>query len=181
MLSLVNKFIFFALIGYFLEIICISYHQKKYTNNHFLFTFFCPMYGIGGLLISIFIKNINNYLLIFILSLVIATIVEYTTSYLMETIFKVRWWDYKSKKINFQGRISLITSIEFGILGVIIKIIDNYLNYSFKYGYIVLIIILIDLIISTIYTYKITNNKSYKRNILTDKINKKVNNLKTFY
>jgi len=64
---------------------------------------------------------------------------------------------------------------------VIIKIIDNYLNYSFKYGYIVLIIILIDLIISTIYTYKITNNKAYKRNILTDKINKKVNNLKTFY
>ena len=174
---LINKFILFAFIGWFLEIICISKTKKKFSNNHFLFTPFCPMYGIGGLLMSLAITNINNYFFIFIVSLLIATTIEYLVSLMMENFFHTRWWDYHYKKYHINGRISLTTSLEFGLLGILLKIIDNYLAYQFNYGYIFLVIIIIDLIISTIITYKITNNKIYKSNFLTNYINFKLKNL----
>lgn len=174
---IINKFLLFACLGWILEIICISNTKKKLSNNHFLFAPFCPMYGLGGLFISLSITNIDNIFLIFILSLIIATSIEYFVSYFMEKLFSTRWWDYNYKKYHLNGRISLTTSTWFGILGILIKQLDKNLVYSFNYSYILLSIIIIDLIISSYYTYKITNNRGYKNNILTKYINFKIKNL----
>lgn len=174
---LINKFLLFGFIGWFLEIICISHSKHKLSNNHFLFTPICPMYGFGGLFISLAIFKISNYLIIFIASSLIAISVEYGVSYFMEKIFYTRWWDYSYKKYHINGRISLTTTIDFGLLGICIKFIDKYLIYSFKYSYFVLAIVIIDLIISSIITYQITNNKKYNNNILYKYVNYKLSNL----
>ena len=77
-------------------------------------------------------------------------------------------------------KLFLINTIEFGILGIIVK----YLNPSLtsltipnSIITIVTILFIIDLIISTIYTYIITNNHKYNKNFLTKKINYKLNNI----
>lgn len=174
---LINKFLLFGFIGWFLEIICISRTKHKLSNNHFLYTPICPMYGLGGLFISLAISNINNYLLVFLVAGLIAITVEYSVSYFMEKLFHTRWWDYSYKKYHINGRISLTTSIDFGILGICIKIMDKFLSYNFNYSYLILSIVIIDLIISTIITYRITNKKKYHNNILSKYIEFKLSNL----
>ena len=170
-------FLAYALLGFILEIIFISYDKKKLVNTHFLFLPLCPMYGIGGLLISQYTKTTNNLLLIFIVSIIISITIEYTTSYLMEYLYHNRWWDYTRKKYNLHGRICLINSIEFGLLGILIKYLHKYIeNIPIDTNIIKLLTVLFitDLIISTIYTYLITNNKKYIKNFLTKKINHKL-------
>lgn len=180
MVILMKLFLIYATLGWILEIIFISYGKKKIINTHFLFLPFCPMYGIAGLLIHHITNYQDNIFIIFILSIIISIIIEYTTSYLMEKIYHHKWWDYKRKKYNLKGRICLINTIEFGILGIIVK----YLNPSLtsltipnSIITIVTILFIIDLIISTIYTYIITNNHKYNKNFLTKKINYKLNNI----
>ena len=48
-------------------------------------------------------------------------IIEYSTSFLMEKLFHVRWWDYsKTTKFNLNGRIALETSVLFGLGGLMV-------------------------------------------------------------
>ena len=53
------------------------------------------------------------------MSIVICSILEYITSYAMEKMFHIRWWDYSGYRFNINGRICLETMIPFGILGVL--------------------------------------------------------------
>lgn len=173
-------FLIYSIIGWLLEIIYISLANKKLINNHFMFLPFCPMYGLGGLLIDITIKNINNIFLIFIISIIISLSIEYLTSYIMEKLYHHRWWDYNNKKFNINGRICLHHAIEFGLLGITIKYISNYLTNLYIFNntiFIISIIFIIDLIISTIYTYIITNKYKYKNNYLTNIIKNKLKNI----
>ena len=97
MVILMKLFLIYATLGWILEIIFISYGKKKIINTHFLFLPFCPMYGIAGLLIHHITNYQDNIFIIFILSIIISIIIEYTTSYLMEKIYHHKWWDYKRK------------------------------------------------------------------------------------
>ena len=49
----------------------------------------------------------DNLILTYVAGCVGATVLEYITGVLMETLFKVRFWDYSHKKFNFQGQIFL--------------------------------------------------------------------------
>ena len=63
------------------------------------------------------------------MSIIICSITEYLTSYIMEKIFKARWWDYTNEPFNLNGRICLINSIAFGMLGVLlIKFINPFFS-----------------------------------------------------
>ena len=58
------------------------------------------------------------------------TTLKYFTSYMMEKLFRARWWDYSLRKFNIEGRVCLLNSFLFGILGLaFIYIIHP--NYSF--------------------------------------------------
>ena len=61
----------------------------------------------------------ENPFLVFIAGCIGATALEYITSVVMEALFKVRYWDYSHKKIHFQGRISLESSIAWGVCTVV--------------------------------------------------------------
>ena len=48
------------------------------------------------------------------------TIVEYVSSWILEKLFHTRWWDYSHYKFNIRGRVCLLNSVLFGVLGVVI-------------------------------------------------------------
>ena len=50
--------------------------------------------------------------------MVAATLLEYVTGYIMERLFKVRYWDYSSQKFNLHGYICLTSSIAWGFLTI---------------------------------------------------------------
>ncbi|MCI8272910.1 MAG: putative ABC transporter permease [Clostridia bacterium] len=100
--------------------------KKRFVNRGFLIGPYCPIYGAGVLLITILLEKYNNDIwIIFFMSLLICGILEYMTSYLMEKLFKARWWDYSTKKFNINGRICLETLIPFGLAGTFIIYIAN--------------------------------------------------------
>lgn len=46
---------------------------------------------------------------------VIFTVFEYLVSFVFETIFGIRWWDYTNEFLNLHGRICLMFSLIWGI------------------------------------------------------------------
>ena len=119
-------FIIYSFIGWCLEVILVLLTKKKFINRGFLIGPYCPIYGIGSLLV---IYLLNNYLYepitLFILSIVICSVIEYSVSLILEKLFKTSWWDYTNKKFNINGRICLETMIPFGIGCMCIMYIVN--------------------------------------------------------
>ena len=57
--------------------------------------------------------------LLYIMGMLVATFLEYMTSWLLEVCFHTRWWDYTKDPYNLNGRIALIPSMFWGILSLI--------------------------------------------------------------
>ena len=114
-------FISYAFLGWCMEVTCKFIQYKKFINRGFLIGPYCPIYGWGALAITILLKRyMEDQLVLFVMSTIICSIIEYLTSYFMEKKYHARWWDYSNKKFNINGRICLETLIPFGILGVAI-------------------------------------------------------------
>src|SRR5574344_851837 len=89
-------FLSYSFIGYILEIIFCMITSKKFTlNRGFLIGPCLPIYGIGSVLMySLLNKYANDLVILFVMCSLVATLVEFFTSLILEKIFKVRWWDY---------------------------------------------------------------------------------------
>lgn len=113
-------FVLYSFLGWMCETIYCSIDDKKFVNRGFLNGPFCPIYGTGALLvIDIFMKYKDDLLVLFILSVVITSIVEYITSYLLEKIFNLQLWDYSTYSFNLNGRVCLKNSLLFGVLSIL--------------------------------------------------------------
>ncbi|MEN8907141.1 MAG: putative ABC transporter permease [Clostridiales bacterium] len=125
-------FMMYAVIGWLYEVLLeVVIYRWEFTNRGFLFGPYCPIYGFGAITFILcfnrLIKKKNSSLfkflkplMIFFGCMVVATTIEFITSYIME-LFTGSWpWQtYSDYKINFQGRIALSPSIRFGIGGVV--------------------------------------------------------------
>lgn len=121
-------FIMFSFVGWMLEVLTVLKKQKVLVNRGFLFGPYCPIYGFGGLLIIILLKKYySEPYVVFIFSIFIAFILEYTTSLVLELLFHDKWWDYKNEKYNINGRVCLETLIPFGF----ISLVGLYVLYPF--------------------------------------------------
>lgn len=65
------------------------------------------------------------------MAVVICSVIEYSTSFIMEKLFNARWWDYSNNKFNINGRICLETMIPFGFAGLILMYMINPLITKF--------------------------------------------------
>lgn len=125
-------FIIYSFIGWVIEVAGVFITQRKFVNRGFLIGPYCPIYGCGGVIITLILnKYYDNPITLFVMAMVICAILEYTTSYLMEKLFNARWWDYTKYKFNINGRICLETMIPFGLLGCVVTYITNPFFQSF--------------------------------------------------
>jgi len=109
----------FSMFGWIMEIVVCSIDERKLVNRGFLLGPYCPIYGFGGVAMLILYPYREDPLVCFILALVICSVIEYISGYLMEKIFKVRFWDYSKESFNLNGRICLRNAIAFGFLGML--------------------------------------------------------------
>lgn len=111
-------FVFYSFLGWLMEVTQGYVRHKKFVNRGFLIGPYCPIYGYGAISMTLLLKGYaNDPIVLFVMAIVICSILEYTTSFVMEKLFKIRWWDYSNRKFNINGRICLETMIPFGILG----------------------------------------------------------------
>lgn len=177
-------FIFYSVAGWIMEVTLGLIEKHKFVNRGFLIGPYCPIYGVGVVSVSLLLSKIsNNIVLLFLLSTLICGTLEYLTSYLMEKIFKARWWDYTRRKFNINGRICLETLIPFGIISVLVicfvnpwllnilhQIPNNTLN-------ILVIILMLIYLVDTFISFTIIvrfKNLSKKEKDNTEEIAKKV-------
>ncbi len=109
-------FIIYSFVGWIIESVYVYYCIQKLMNRGFLIGPCCPIYGFGCLLFILLLpKYKEDPLVVFVLAATICSVLEYITSWLMEKLFKARWWDYSDKKFNIAGRICLENALSFGI------------------------------------------------------------------
>lgn len=114
-------FFIYAFLGYLCEVVYCSICQKKLVNRGYLYMPICPIYGYGAVLILLVMEPLFQYwYLVLILGILLTSTLEYLTSYLMEIIFHMRWWDYSKRKFNINGRVCLRNSILFGALVMLV-------------------------------------------------------------
>ncbi len=161
-------FMFYAFVGWCIEEVNEVITTKKIVNRGFLIGPYLPIYGFGGLLITLLLdKYKGDYIVLFLLSSFVCSILEYFTSYILEKIFKARWWDYSRFKYNINGRICLYNVLLFGLLGtfmiyfinplinkILVKLNPIVLN---RLSIILLIIFITDIFISAYVIDKVKN------------------------
>lgn len=119
-------FMVYAIAGWIMEVICKSIEAKKFIDRGFMIGPYCPIYGWGAIAITILLhRYTDDWIVLFLMSIITCGILEYATSYVMEKLFHARWWDYSRRKYNINGRICLETLIPFGILGLVIMYVTN--------------------------------------------------------
>ena len=169
-------FMMYSFIGYLIEIFTILKETKKINlDRGYLIGPYLPIFGFGSMIIVLTLsKYTNDIFILFIVGAVLAGILEYVTSYIMEKFFGMRWWDYSNKKFNLNGRICLEFLILFGLAAILIMNFINPLMISLldmvPYPFIkiisiiLFIIIIIDTIISTCTVFKIKDKfKTFKK------------------
>ena len=126
-ICLLLLFFIYSILGYFIEVIFVSICSMKINfSRGFLIGPYIPIYGLGIIcIVKLLSKYENDLLVLFIMSTLICTILEYIISFIMEKLFKLRWWDYSHKSFNINGRVCLLNSLLFGIGGIIITKLIN--------------------------------------------------------
>ena len=177
------QFMFFSILGYLAEVIHVSIHTKKINfSRGFLIGPYLPIYGVSSVVMILLLSRYKDDLFaLFVMSAFVCTTLEYLTSLVLEKIFKLRWWDYSTKKFNIEGRVCLENSLLFGIGGLIIvrlinPILEKYLNILTPFALeilalIILIVFLVDLVISLLV---LINVKNYTKTDATSEIKKEV-------
>ena len=113
-------FYIYCFFGWIFESTYVSLKQHHFVNRGFLRLPMLPLYGTGAVMmlwVSLPVKD--NLLLVYCSGVVAATLLEYVTGYVMERLFKVRYWDYSSQKFNLHGYICLTSSIAWGFLTIL--------------------------------------------------------------
>lgn len=119
-------FMVYSVFGYLLEVTCKLISDKKFINRGFLIGPYCPIYGTGAILLTFLLEPFKfNAALVFFFAILVCGILEYVTSYVMEKLFKARWWDYSKYKFNINGRVCLRTIVPFGIFGTLVVYFSN--------------------------------------------------------
>lgn len=113
-------FFVFTFIGWIHETTVESLYHKKFVNRGSLKGPYIPIYGFGGCLIILCACPFkSNGFFVFLSGMIGCTILEYFTGYLMEKLFKRQFWDYSMMKIVYKNRISLLSSLCWGVLSLL--------------------------------------------------------------
>lgn len=118
-------FCLFSFIGWILELVYRSLMEKRLVNPGFMTGCVVPLYGFGAVILNIIcnliIKIDSNYkvLLLFIVSTLILSLLEFISGFILYKFMHLKLWDYSMYKYNYKGFICLGFSFVWGFLSLI--------------------------------------------------------------
>ena len=118
-LSIVQLFYTYSLVGWIWEVIYYAMSTGAIVNRGTLHGPWLPIYGCGGILIIWLLRPFREKpALLFLTTVVVCGVLEYTTSWLLEVLFNEKWWDYTGYFMNINGRVCLEGLLVFGMAGL---------------------------------------------------------------
>ena len=125
-------FIIYAFIGWCAEVSYAALDLGIFVNRGFLNGPYCPIYGVGVLIvIELLLPLKNNLIILFIGSVILTSVLEYIVGYLLEKIFHNKWWDYSEIPFNINGYVCLKFSIFWGLSCSFIVLILHPIIFAF--------------------------------------------------
>ena len=114
-------FFIYAFLGWCGEVIYAAIIEKRFVNRGFLNGPICPIYGLGVVLISFLMRPFQGSLAALMIgSLILGSALEWIAGYLLEKIFRQKWWDYSNEPHNLNGYICLRFSVLWGFAGAVV-------------------------------------------------------------
>lgn len=151
-------FYFYSIFGWLFESGNVSIRQKKWVNRGFMKGPWLPLYGSGAVVILVATLPFAQYpVAVFFAGAVAATVLEYFTGVAMLELFKVRYWDYSYRKIQFQGHICLVSTIVWGLLSLLMVYIIHPWVAHLVGAVNVEVVNVVTFIITLLITYDFTN------------------------
>lgn len=119
-MEIMLKFAGYSVLGCSLEVLWGLIREKKLKSRRMLLNLpMCPVYGIGGVVLSKLLTGFKgNTAALFVFGALAASAVELLYYALCVKIFSVRVWDYSSKKANLLGGICFEYTLWWGLLSV---------------------------------------------------------------
>jgi len=131
----------YSFFGWIYESTYVSIKKKVLINRGFFNGPVIPIYGFGAILFYMVLWPYrHNRLVTFFGGALLATVLEYITSLLMEAVFHAKWWDYSKYRFNINGRVCLPASLLWGFFSVLmLNVIHPKIDYIInriprKYG-----------------------------------------------
>ena len=163
-------FIFYSFIGFVFETVYTLITKGIFKMKKcFLFNFLCPVYGIGALVIIFATRKFkNNKLLTFIIGTICSTLTELVFGIFYTSVLNTRIWNYNDIPISFSGHISLIFSLMWGVLSIILvyyvhPFVENKLKITTMpkpIYYSIFLFIIIDILLSCFFLKKYKTQKA---------------------
>ena len=160
--------------GFILETIFYMIKYGSYVKKQgLLFGPFKPIYGFGALLFTAIYHLLKKKTKIrfFVVGVLIGSIFEYVSSWIIETIYHSYVWDYSNFKFNINGRIYLPYCIVWGLISLLWslvypKILETYHKYIEKREFkIISIILAVFMILNCLVTWTVL----FKETCVSDK------------
>ena len=152
------NFILYSVVGWIIEEVYSYINTGKFKKDGFLRGPYKPMYGIAFTILVLLDNYYNfNIIISLLLYLIVPTVVEFISGYLLLELFNEKYWDYSKLKFNYKGLVTLRFSFYWMILCYLgINFIQPFINNLYisleKYfkviNLIMILIIALDLVIT---------------------------------
>lgn len=112
-------FFIYSFIGWCLEVVFCSVNTGQFVNRGFLNGLYCPIYGFGAVAMVLLLAPFTgNMFTLFVFAVLITSLLELVTGFVLEKLFHTKWWDYSEQPFNIGGYICLKFSLAWGLAGV---------------------------------------------------------------
>lgn len=112
-------FFLYSFFGWIWESCYVSLREHRWVNRGFMHGPMLPLYGSGAVSVLIITLPVRDNLpLVFIMGMIGATLLEFFTGMVMESLFHVRYWDYSHLKFNVKGYICPVASLCWGVFSI---------------------------------------------------------------
>lgn len=124
-------FVLAAVFGWLWEGFLFLFKDDTYVNRGFLTGPWLPIYGTGAVMLEIlFHRWRDRPVRSFVSSMLLCTALEYLSGWYLELTWGVKWWDYSDMPWNLHGRICVLSSVLFGLGGMLLVWVVCPLFYS---------------------------------------------------
>lgn len=121
LLDLLWYFVIFSFFGWVASSFRSLLLEKKFSNNGFLTSPFCPMYGFSAVICYTALNPFeNSKLILFIGSTLILSALMVVVGVLVEKFLKFKPWDFSSSKFSIGNYITLPYALFLGLLGMLL-------------------------------------------------------------
>ena len=145
-------FLIFSFLGWCAEVVFYAIRSGKFVNRGLARGPVCPIYGVGITLSALLLRSVENFVLLALLAMSVATIVELTVGAMTHSMLGVRLWDYTKEKGNIFGyvcpRFSLIWGAACASVIKLLPILDRVIELLYNPFCYALSIVLLAIIIA---------------------------------